>query len=56
MEGMLSKTSKPINKRFAKNPKLLLKVLLDGSNELVQLNTVEILYNVLEIFMEDGGN
>lgn len=40
----------------AKNPKLLLKVLLESSNELVQLNTVEIQYNVPEIFMEDGEN
>ena len=39
----------------AKNPKLL-KVLLESSNELVQLNAGEIRYNVPELFMEDGEN
>ena len=33
---------------------MLLKVLLERSNELVRFNTEEIRYNVFEFFIEDG--
>ena len=39
----------------AKNPKLLLKVLLESPNKLVRIDTEEIRYNVPELFIEDGG-